>query len=704
MHMRTKIYLALAVCVCAMNVHAQSRDTSDPLAAHIGVIARATGDSVILRWGPSNAALWRGANDVGYIVERVEAGRVTALTQQPITPWPKERWAQMFQSRDDASFSKDGTIDYSSVAYTLLYDAPNANIALQNGAEDAKEVQEKQSSLEMSRSFALMAADRDAVAAEALGLRFVDRNVKPGATYVYRVRLAAPIAPYHADTGSVMVVNARRSPSHVAVRAIEGDGRIALAWPRIKEYNMFFVDRSDDGGKSFTRLTKLPQVTVFAGKPSDSEGYGDTTAINYKSYVYRVYGTTSFADMEALTDVHAMAHDVTPPGEPLLYQPKQTGDHAMELKWEMHSPVASDLTGFRIFRGTTDSTATTPVTDVLPASARTFTDTHFSDTLNNYYRIEAYDTARNVSRSFAVYAPLIDSIPPIAPSWLSGTMDTNGIVTLKLKGNTERDLMGYRLLKANAADHEFSAYYESYADPDAPEARRSTYFDTVTIRSLTKYVYYKAIALDRNYNESPLSQVIAVPRPDRVAPVAPVITDVTPTDSNVWIAFIPSSSDDVQKQLLLRREEGSSEWKTAIELTATDKLEQDRNVTANTVYEYTMQAVDSAGNHSKLSGIVTARPYANSTITAVHDLSAALRDDQNAITLMWTNPPGASRVILYRGEADKPVQQYAQIPSGESRFLDSNIVKGGRYTYAVKVFGSNGAESAMSNRVVMEVR
>lgn len=704
MHMRLKSYLVLAILACAANARAQSTDTSDPLAAHIGVVARATGDSVIVRWAPSNAPLWRGANDVGYIIERQGGGAKTMLTPQPIKPWPKDRWAAAFQSRDDAKIGENGAIDYVGVAYTLLYDSPNTNVAPQNGIDDAQDVQERQSSLEMSRGLALVAADRDAQAAEALGLRFVDRSVKPGVTYTYTVRLAAPVEKYHADAAKVTIVNDRYTPAKGAIRAIEGDTRIALQWSRRKGASMFLVERSNDNGRTFESLTKRPQLTVrSADTPADSEGYGDTNILNYKPYIYRVYGTTAFADQELIGEVRAMGRDVTPPGEPLLYQPKQTGDQAMELKWEMHSPVARDLSGFRIFRGTTDSTATTAVSEMLPPSARTFTDTKFSNEVNNYYRIDAYDTARNVSRSFAVYAPLIDSIPPVAPSWLSGAMDTNGIVTLKLKGNTERDLMGYRLLKANADDHEFSPFYESYADPDAPEARRTTYNDTVTIRSLTKYVYYKAIALDKNYNESPLSGVIAVPRPDKVAPVAPVITAATPTDSNVTIEFIPSSSEDVRSQVLLRREEGSAPWQTAAEMSATVKLVGDRNVKAGTSYEYAMQAVDSAGNRSKLSGIVSARPYPRSVAEGVHELVAAPLDNFSAITLKWVNPAGRPRLVLYRGVMDKPVQQYLTLTNGEQSFLDKNIERGMRYTYAIKVFDTESVESRLSDKVTIEI-
>ncbi|MDP4199895.1 MAG: hypothetical protein Q8922_12040 [Bacteroidota bacterium] len=703
------ILIALLAIYCDQAPVALAQSEADPLAAHIGVTARATGDSIILRWGPSNTALWLGGNESGYVIERSVAGenRFTQIGAL-IKPWPRNRWVTFLTPREAAA-TDDSAIDYAQIAYSLLYDSAQAGVGLHEGFEDEKEIGQKQASLDMSRSFALIAADRDAETADGLGLRFVDRNVQRGMHYTYRVRLQRALAVYHADTGSVTIENVpyNKALSRKPITPIEGDRTISLNWQASPKLGSYIVSRSEDGGKSFRRLNRLPLITIRQSplKSTDSESYLDTAIVNYRPYVYRISGTTSFADVEIVGEVHAMGRDLTPPGMPLLHQPKQTTDRTIEVTWEMASPVAQDLAGFRVLRGETDSGEFTAISEKLPPATRSFTDAHFSDTVHNYYVIECFDTARNRARSFAVYAPLQDTTPPASPAWLSGSMDTNGIVTLKLKGNTERDLMGYRLLRANGPEHEFSVIQESYADPDAPEARRATYHDTVTLQTLTPYVYYRAVALDRNYNESPLSAVLAVPRPDRIPPVPPVITDVMVTDSNVTIDFIPSSSKDVRTQLLLRRESGATAWETASELTAADQRAMDKDVKANVSYEYALQAVDTTGNHSKLSGSVTARPYRRSVIDGVRDLRAVAVDSGRAVQLSWTNPTsGPLRIIIYRGMGDHPIEQYAQLPDGGSQFVDRVVTHETSYTYAIKAFDSNGTESRLSYRVIVTAR
>lgn len=703
--MRTANHLWLLLLV-AGTARAQTADTTDPLAAHIGVIARATGDSIVVRWGVSNVALWRAGNESGYVVERSSGDAKNFTTLATIKPWPAKRFQSLVESRNISE--KDSTPDFAAVAYSLLYDSASVSLDLENGTlEDAKAIRDKNASLEMSRTFALMAADRDAEAAAGLGLRFVDHNVQRGERYTYRVRLAGPLRTYHADAGVVTIENVPYDKSRSAIRVtgVDGDGRIGIVWPSTRHFGSYFVERSDNNGKSFSRLTLRPIVTLRPGPmtATDSESYLDTTIVNYRPYVYRIYGTTSFGDVELAGEARAMGRDMTPPTAPLLYQPKQTSDHAIEVKWLMHEPVERDLVGFRVMRGETDSGAFITLADNLAPSARLFTDTHFSDTVHNYYVIEAFDTARNVSRSFAVYAPLMDTTPPAAPTWLSGLMDTNGVVTLTLKGNTERDLMGYRLLRANSPEHEFSVIQESYADPDAPEARRSVYHDTVTLRSLTPYVYYRAIALDRNYNESGLSPVIAVPRPDRIPPVPPVITATNITDSNVTIEYIASSSEDVRTQLLLRREPGK-DWATAVEIGAGGNHVADNHVVQNTEYEYAMQAVDSTGNRSKFSGIVSARPYHSSLADGVRDLKAAVIDSGYAVQLTWTSQNATSRLVLYRGIANQPVAQYTSLPAGTSQFSDKNVTRGLTYTYAIKAFDPDGGESRLSDKVKAELK
>ena len=83
--------------------------TRQPL---ISVIARATPDSVMLRWAIDQPAFWKRANTYGYSIERFTISRKGALLNpperkmlatNPIKPLPLERWQTAVQTNDYAA-------------------------------------------------------------------------------------------------------------------------------------------------------------------------------------------------------------------------------------------------------------------------------------------------------------------------------------------------------------------------------------------------------------------------------------------------------------------------------------------------------------------------------------------------------------------------------------------------------------------------
>jgi hypothetical protein len=308
------------------------------------------------------------------------------------------------------------------------------------------------------------------------------------------------------------------------------------------------------------------------------------------------------------------------------------------------------------------------------------------------------DTAGNASRSNSAYVALIDSAPPGAPRWIDGRMDSNGVVTLRLHANPERDLMGYRLLRANAPDHEFSVVRESFGDSTA--ATDTVYHDTVEIRTLTRWTYYRAVALDRNFNESDFSPILAVPRPDVIPPVAPVITDVFVTDSSVRLIYAASSSEDLAYHTIYRRVGESAEWDSIARAGRHDTLFLDRGVTMNTIYQYALRATDSSGLRSELSPPVIARPDDPGIRPGVTRLTAVADSIRKQVILRWEYGGLAEEhwFVVYRGGEDGRLRQYARITSRERTFTDGQPATS-ETTYAVRVVTPYGAQSALGEKV-----
>ena len=85
--------------------------------------------------------------------------------------------------------------------------------------------------------------------------------------------------------------------------------------------------------------------------------------------------------------------------------------------------------------------------------------------------------------------------PPAAPVGLKGRIEKTGLVYLSWDANKEDDVKGYKVYFANAADHVFT---QITTEPDS----LNNFVDSITLKTLTKDIWYKIAAVDYNNNHS----------------------------------------------------------------------------------------------------------------------------------------------------------------------------------------------------------
>jgi fibronectin type 3 domain-containing protein len=666
----------------------------DPGFATIAVIARTYQDSVVLRWAPSTPHGWRIANRLGYIVERRQAGgQTTRLTPEPKVPWPIERLADALDANPNNSY-------LGLAVYALAGDTTLMGLADSLGIDTVGVNAEKNTTL---YGYALFSADNDPLVAEALGLRYVDRNVKAGERYTYRVSLSEK-RDYRIDPGEVTVEVKATGPSPAPANfTAQGlDGRIDLRWEGLAErdYSGYYVYRSDDGGKTFSKMNKTPIVIVAPEVMTVARvaRFVDTTIANYKVYRYQVRGIDAFGELGSPGEVEAFGRDLTPPPRPTVKNPEQLGSTRIRLSWEM-TESSPDLAGFAISRSAfIDSNYHDLTKKPLAPTVREYTDEQATEA-EPYYIIAALDTAGNESRSFPIYGMLIDTIPPSVPTGLSGTIDRNGIVHLQWRRGSERNLLGYRVLRANAPNHEFSQLTgEVHTD--------TTFVDTVEVRTLTRNVYYRVASVNRRYIHSELSSILALRRPDVVPPEAPVFTDVFPTDSSVVLRWAPSTSEDLKWHILYRRLSGEQRWIPIDTLSRNDRSYADSAVQQNTLYEYLIEAVDSTGLNSPAVVPVQARSFDTGVRPPVENLTARYDEKEKRIALRWSYRPRKQEsyfFIIYRAARGAPLTKYRSVESAGMSFTDADLVGSGVYRYAVQVVTENGSASRISDKVQVTI-
>jgi uncharacterized protein len=320
--------------------------------------------------------------------------------------------------------------------------------------------------------------------------------------------------------------------------------------------------------------------------------------------------------------------------------------------------------------------------------------------------IDAVDTAGNVARSFSAYVVLIDSMPPALPTLLGGDVDTNGVVTIRFKRPDDMDYMGYRLLRANDSTHEFSVVNERFTNDTLNVSNETVITDTIEVRTLTRYVYYRMYALDFHYNESGMTDMLRIERPDVVPPVPPVIIGYEVLDTAVVIDFVPSSSDDVARHVVLRRPSDTQQWDSIAAVRDGETRFADRTSAVNASYDYAVQAVDRSGLRSMPSNEITGRRYDTGVRPTVNNLTAQYDSVAKVVTLAWdyVDLTEDHAFVIYRSEGGKLTSHAVVDRRGMRTYTDQRPPSTAEVRYAIKVVSSTGAESVVSTAVSVNLR
>lgn len=507
----------------------------------------------------------------------------------------------------------------------MAEDLSNKQYAL-TGKEKIDEIIAFKKDFDNVRTYILLAADMNWDAAVLLGLGFLDKDAKKGQAYVYQLKaIDQEIDPVYLE----IVHDFKESDNKANIKVIENDKKITLTWKTPNGVNGYFIEKSMDN-KSFEKNNKVPFFLMkTGGTQSDTiTSYEVDSLINYKWYYFKVYGTTPFGDDVLIGTAKGMPRDKTAPKRPLMKVAKHIEPDKAEISWDMSDPLEDDIAGFIIGRSTQDDGDYYAIHDgLIHKDKRRFEDIYFSKDSSNYYIVEVVDTSGNRSRSDFSYLTLIDTVPPGKPIHIKSKMDSLGIVTLQLEPQKEKDFMGYRIYKTNADDHEFSVVQETYNDTIVEVARKPIITDTSTVKSLTKYIYYKVTALDYHYNESKPSEMIKVKRPDIYPPVAPVIHDFLVTDTIIRLDFIPSSSSDVVRHFMMRKKSSEENWSILDTLGVNQHTYFDKSCITDISYDYAIRAQDDSDMFSPFSNVLTLKTYRKSRpakidITCVYDTNA----------------------------------------------------------------------------------
>ncbi len=693
--MKNITHILILIGFLSISVKAQQ---NDPLTS-VQVIANPKNGEITLRWAPASSRVWTRGNRNGYLIERYtilrDGKRLTqpearTITQLPVKPEPLENWQDIVEDNR-----------YGAIAAQALYGETFQVTG--NYGDDIMQVVAKAKEQEQRFSFALLAADLSPDVARRSGLMWVDKDVSTNEKYLYKVWVDQS-AKNDLDSGFVFVGldDEQELPAPKEFSVQFSDQQALLTWNRKfyeQTYVGYLVEKSTDEGKSFISITGTDPI-INTERPDGTFSRMmfklDSLADNETIVTYRVKGITPFGETGPPSEEVAGNGKVLLSTIPVIDTARVIDNRKVQLEWHYHGARPDEVKSFSIERSDRANAPYRSLAVDLPASANTFTDGQPLST--GYYRIVAKGaTEEAVAYSFPQLVQLIDSIPPAAPSGLTGMVDSLGIVSLSWKPNTEEDLRGYRIFRTNFGGQE-------YGQITVNPVMTTHYTDTINVRTLTSTIYYKIIAVDHHHNPSSFSEPVRLMRPDILPPVSPTITGIKLIDEGVQLEWTNSSSADVQNHLLYRRSAQDDNWRlmAVFPASVSDPAESytDADITDRNVYEYTLIAVDDVQLESEPVDPVRITVNNFGNLPAVDRLFGKVDRENRQIRISWLfDDPAVEKFMVYRQAEGEKFRLYETLDPAAREFQDRNVRLNTLYQYMVKVAFRNGAHSSFSRSI-----
>ncbi|MDR2121743.1 MAG: fibronectin type III [Flavobacteriaceae bacterium] len=641
--MKKKIHCFSLTFFCILGF---SNLTAQTGSASVFVNARAQQDKIVIRWAVDAPVEWQKSNKNGFVLYKMLIKQNEKLVDNPerkqisvLKAEPLEKWMDFIQKDNYGAIIAQALYGES---FEVEQKSKSKVAAIINMAEE----------LSQRHSFALFAADLSFEGALKAGWGYVDKEVKKGEVYAYQVE-AYQMSNVNPGAYMIGLSDYEELPKVSDFTAIPDDGQVMLSWgiERLKNtYTSYMIERSEDG-KNYTPVssTTIVDVSSNSEKSSKQMFFGNKLEANNKEYYFRIYGINSFGEKGPYSDVIKTQGLPSVIVAPRIINYTVPNSEEVELEWEFPKEEEKNIKGFELYHAEKDLSDYKAVAKEIDRTQRKYRYKGLAS--SNYFKVAVLDNQDRKLLSQSALVQPVDSVPPAKPLGLEGKIDSLGHVVLKWKANSEKDMAGYRVLRANAENEEFVDLFNRIV----PETIAK---DSVSFAISNKKVYYRLIAEDLRYNRSEFSEILVIEKPDRIAPTAPVFKNYETVGGKNTLVWINSSSDDIEKHYLKRRLKGEITWTDIGSFTKNETQYTDESTEADKTYEYLIQAKDKSGLwSSEESSVLTITTLDNTPVAVLKNVELVIDRNKKTASLYWNYDTKytVSEIQIYKNKkGEKP--------------------------------------------------
>ena len=669
-----------------INYSAMTQDTIS-----VATFCHSYGNSIAVRWQPYRTTGWNLGKKYGYKLTRLAYANGDLMETKELGRFkflPKSDWSDLLINNPYASVPYEAAYDYVSP----ITDLSNINNVLYKNKEE-----------ENILIFNLLYANFNFEVATAMGLGYMDKDLKNGFRYEYKVEYVNSQS-YKQTTP--IVANLAKYPISYLPKidslAIQTEDSLAtLRWNFIdfeEKYVAYFIERSLDGGNTFQQVNKTPFVPLVDDNYGDPNTryiyFNDDSLANNITYHYRIRGLSYFGDSGPPSNMVTGTPKPAPiQAKPIITDVWEDDNGHFKVSWFFDPNYLSRVKYFEVQKSNSRSTSHEVIknSSVYPEQDLVFVDSFPSEI--NFYKIKAIDNNDHEIYSIAVLGQLQDKTPPSPPTGIQGTCDSNNIVTILWTKNKEPDLAGYYVYYSNTENGDYSILTQSGG------LRDSFFQDTISLDFASERSFYKVVAHDFRGNQSDFSRTIFVKLPDNWPPVKPVFKRHRTQIGQLFLEWTNSSSYDISRNILERRILDSLNWMPIVidSTRGTTVSFLDTMVNFNNTYEYRIQAIDD-DSLFVFSDTLALKPLDDRKRNLISDFEVIFKKDKQQIHLSWklnVVPDQIKKISIFRGAEGSLIipykTRYTFLEETDfEEFMDKEIQPNKAYQYKILVRFKDG--------------